>query len=260
MEQNKKGKINLIIQIAVILIGIILMGISIPPFLMNIRHIGVVFPFTIGVGCVLLGGFHQRLCYMMSCWTVISRILFGCLIVGLLILGVMSAILAFGFDRYQKSDSRPETVVVLGCKIKGRTPSYMLQYRLDCAYNILKQNPQSVCVVSGGQGDDEICPESEVMAEYLEKKGIDPSRIYEEDQSSNTKENLEFSLQRISDEKLPEQIVVATDFYHQYRANYYARTLGAQSCGASCYTNPALVFSYWVREILGVWKAWFLES
>jgi len=53
----------------------------------------------------------------------------------------------------------------------------VLRYRLDEAYRYLKDDPETICIVSGGQGYNEPCQEAEVMKKYLEDKGIDSSRI-----------------------------------------------------------------------------------
>ena len=56
-----------------------------------------------------------------------------------------------------------ETVIVLGCKTINGAPSYMLQARLDKAIEYLEENPSAVCIVTGGQGDDDIEAEADTM-------------------------------------------------------------------------------------------------
>ena len=48
------------------------------------------------------------------------------------------------------------TVVVLGAALRGEQPSRMLAERLKTAATYLRDHPESSCVVSGGQNDDEI--------------------------------------------------------------------------------------------------------
>ena len=57
----------------------------------------------------------------------------------------------------------------------------------------LQANPASVVIVSGGQGAYETVSEASAMALWLTKKGVDSSRIYLEDRSTDTQENLIFS-------------------------------------------------------------------
>ena len=85
------------------------------------------------------------------------------------------------------------TVVVLGAALRGEQPSRMLAERLKTAAAYLRDHPESSCVVSGGQNDDEIISEAEAMKRYLVGLGIEESRIYLEDRSTNTEENLRMS-------------------------------------------------------------------
>ena len=81
-------------------------------------------------------------------------------------------------------------------------------------------------MVSGGKGSDEDIPEAEAMYTYLVKKGIDPSRIYQEDKSTNTRENLTFSYEIIKENQLEQTLAIATNEFHEYRAIYLANDLG----------------------------------
>lgn len=76
------------------------------------------------------------------------------------------------------------------------------------------------------------------MQKYLVEKGIDPARIYLEDRSTNTHENLENSLQLIRQEGLCDTVVIATQVFHQYRAATLARWADAAGWGL-CLSFPA---------------------
>ena len=67
---------------------------------------------------------------------------------------------------YSKPD-KPNVVVVLGCKVRGESPSKMLRLRLDAAIKLLDEYPDVKCVVSGGKGSDEKISEAECMKNYL---------------------------------------------------------------------------------------------
>jgi hypothetical protein len=146
------------------------------------------------------------------------------------------------------------TAVVLGCQVRGEEPSLMLRRRLDVALSYLQEHPEVNCIVSGGQGRGEDVPESQVMKEYLVEHGIDPARILEEDQSTNTRENLENSFALIQQQGWEENIVIITDNFHQSRAGILARQINSEtvvghlsSCGP-LYLLP----SYWMRECGGI--------
>ena len=80
-----------------------------------------------------------------------------------------------------KTKERDLTLVVLGCQVRGESPSLMLSERLGAAYEYLSENPDSYCVVSGGQGADEAISEAECMYNYLTERGIAKERIFLED-------------------------------------------------------------------------------
>lgn len=144
------------------------------------------------------------------------------------------------------------TVVVLGCRVKNGAPSLMLKRRLDSAYGYLSENPDVCAVVSGGQGSDESISEAKCMRDYLVGRGIAPERIFEEDKSATTDENLRFSRDIIVREGLPEHITIVTDGFHQLRSDMKARRLGMEAYNISADTPWWLVPTYWVREWFGI--------
>lgn len=144
------------------------------------------------------------------------------------------------------------TAVVLGCKVRGNAPSLMLKRRLDAAYDFLTENPESFCVVSGGQGADEEYSEASVMKSYLVSKGISEDRIFSEDRSASTEENLKFSKKLIEENGLNTDITIVTDGYHQLRATLHAKRLGLNFGTYSAHTAFWLLPTYWVREWFGI--------
>lgn len=147
---------------------------------------------------------------------------------------------------------RDSTVVVLGCKVNGTSPSLMLERRLDAAYEFLSENPDVTVIVSGGKGDDEHISEAQCMKEYLVDMGISPERIFMEDKSSSTYENLKFSKKIIEDNNLSSDITIVTDSFHQLRAEMIAGELGIKAYNVSAHTPMWLIPTYWVREWFGV--------
>ena len=144
------------------------------------------------------------------------------------------------------------TVVVLGCRLYGETPSLMLNGRLKAARDYLEAHPDASCVVSGGQGPGETISEADGMSRRLLEWGISPERIYLEDQSDSTNSNIANSLEVIAQNGLSDRIVIVTDDFHQFRAQTIARRQGA-TCGAAISHTPIwLLPGYWMREIFGV--------
>ena len=158
-----------------------------------------------------------------------------------------------------KTPPKQATVIVLGAGLSGNQPSLMLAQRLNAAAHYLEKNEESVCIVSGGQGPDEVCPEAQVMYNYLVAKGIDPSRIYQESRSTSTDENIHFSHEIIQQNGLSDEIVIATQEFHQFRAQSMARRAGLSKVGACTCRSPwYLLECYWVREFAAVCHFWLL--
>lgn len=175
--------------------------------------------------------------------------------IGLVIALVYTALIVyFGNFRQPPAEWSGETVVVLGCKVNGDHPSLMLKRRLDAAAAYLQENPDAVCIVSGGQGDNETRSEASVMADYLEEQGIAPARIHQEDQSRDTKENLLFSKSIIEQEALSENVVIISDGFHQFRAWLIAQKLELHSFAVSGHTSFWLIPAYALREVLSLIK------
>ncbi len=227
----------------------------------GITHIGVLLPMLVGLLLLLYGIGEEKIFGGNGRNRKGKYAVRGIIGIGFGIFLVMSVILSLGFPRFSASSSQQQnqTVVVLGCKANENRPSRMLKNRLDAAYELLQENPDFPCVVTGGQGEDELYAESQVMKAYLVEKGIDSERIYEEREASDTKENLLFTKEVIEKKELPEQIVLVTDFYHQYRSNLDARRIGISSQGFPCKTDFPFLFSSWCREMLAVIRDWILS-
>lgn len=151
-----------------------------------------------------------------------------------------------------------QTVIVLGARVVGNRPSLMLARRLNIAATYLHANPEATCIVTGGQGADEIYPEAEVMKNYLVEKGIDPQRIIEEDQAVNTRQNI-----RLSQPLIPENsegVVIITDNFHQKRASITAGTVGMTPVYHLSSMPPVeLLPQYWLRDLPGIPLTWLEE-
>ena len=119
-------------------------------------------------------------------------------------------------------------VIVLGAHVRASGPSRALALRLDKAYEYALEHPDTLIIVSGGQGSNEPCTESSAMKEYLMEKGIPGERILEESASTNTRENLIFSRELIPKDA---SVGIISNGFHICRALHLARTLGYENLG-----------------------------
>lgn len=165
------------------------------------------------------------------------------------------------FRAIANKPDKPNVVVVLGCQVRNGSPSRMLRRRLDAAKELLDKFPDVKCVVSGGQGSDEIITEAECMKRYLIDSGISADRIIMEDKSKTTFENLKFTLEKLDEMGLGRDITIVTDGYHQYRASLIAKMNGAGKVTSySASTELRYILSYWVREWLGLTKLFIFSE
>ena len=155
-----------------------------------------------------------------------------------------------------KKPAENATAVVLGCRVYGERASLSLVERLEAAHDYLVENPEAVCVVSGGQGDGEDISEAECMYRWLVARGIDSSRIYKEEQSTSTDENIEFSKQVIKENGLNSSIAIVTSEYHSYRAGVIAEKYDLSYGTASGKTAMWLFPTFYVRELYGILAEW----
>lgn len=177
----------------------------------------------------------------------------------LLLLGILSAVVTgvlVGWASVGHEGVSCRYVVVLGAGVDGTAPSLSLRERLDAAYDYLVSNPQSICVVSGGQGDGEAITEAECMYLDLIRRGIEPERVWQEDKATSTAENLRFSLDLIEERtgSRPTQIGLVSSDYHLYRAGLMAQDQGVTAIGIPAETSLLhLEINYFLREIAAVW-------
>ncbi|MBQ4090546.1 MAG: YdcF family protein [Clostridia bacterium] len=138
-------------------------------------------------------------------------------------------------------------VILLGAK----TGSVTIEARLDRAYEYLAENPETMVVVTGGQGSDEEMSEGAYMRLGLMKRGIDDSRIIVEDRSTSTAENIEFSRAMISDGNA--SIAIVSNNYHVFRAMGIARMyFSGDIYGLPMASNIISLPHYMVREFFTV--------
>ena len=85
-------------------------------------------------------------------------------------------------------------LIVPGAKVYGDQPSDALRARIDLAWDYLSRNPDTVAILSGGQGSGENISEAECMRRTLASYGLTEDRMLLEEQSTTTAENMQFSM------------------------------------------------------------------
>lgn len=225
------------------------------PLVIGVRHIGMFAPAAVfGIFAWILLRPQKVKALLTGRHRVLWRTLLALFAAGLLCVDVILGLMVRQAVNRPESDA-PCTVLVLGCEIRGLRPSKMLQARIDSAYDYLTANPRAVCVACGGMADDEIISEAQCIRDELVRRGIDPRRIYMEDKSENTAQNISFAAEVIRQNDLPTDVAVASDYFHQYRPALYARQNGLQAQSLGCRSYRFLGPCYWAREVIAVGAA-----
>ena len=196
----------------------------------------------VALGAALLAAWHFQPARLAIC---------AVCAVGLLAATALSALIA------SSAASTPpaglDCLVVLGAGLRpDGTPTETLRYRLDAALAYLEENPETACIVSGGQGFGETRTEADAMAEYLVEHGLDESRLTKEERSTTTVENVRFS----SDLLAPDaEVAIVTNDFHLYRALRIAQKNGLPGAhGLAAPTNPLYLPHATLRECAAIAK------
>ena len=170
--------------------------------------------------------------------------------------GLFGAVMYGSYDHIQDD---PQVMVVLGCRVMPEGhPSVLLQDRLDTALDYWEEHPDVTIVTSGGEGSNEPVSEARCMADYLMEGGVPEDQILLEDQSHNTRENLQFAQEIAQEQGMGEEIAVVTQGFHMYRATQLAKAAGFTPYSLVAETEPLLFPEYYGRELLSLTK-WQVE-
>lgn len=205
---------------------------------------------ALSVVYILLHMFHARL---------LRRILTSLICIGLAVFAVTEAIVLSASTG--DPDEKCEYIIVLGARVQDTSPSISLNERIHAAYDYLTQNPDVTAILSGGQGEDEGISEAQCMFEQLTSMGIEENRLWLEDKSTSTWENLNFSMKIIQEKTgiRPAKVGILSSEYHLYRAGLFAKDCGFEAVGIPAHTSRFTIrLNYFLREVAGVWHYYVL--
>jgi uncharacterized SAM-binding protein YcdF (DUF218 family) len=144
-------------------------------------------------------------------------------------------------------------IVVLGAGLNGTEPSRVLRDRLDTACDTMEKYPEASVILCGGQGFNELIPESLAMYNYLIARGADPDRLIRESRSTDTVENIKNASEIIVSRggKSGENAVIVTCGFHMMRSKLIAKQYNLTPYGAAAATRPS-EYHYYVREYFSI--------
>ena len=175
----------------------------------------------------------------------------GAVLLGLVFFALVCARVVGGM--FREGSPNLKYVLVLGAQVKGERPSLALEKRLEKAYEYARSNPETVLILSGGQGTGEDISEAACMKAWLSERGIKEERMILEDKSASTRENLIFSDQRTG--CAGENVGIISNNFHIYRALRLAEAWGyEQAEGIAASSDPIMQPHYVVREVFALVK------
>ena len=207
------------------------------------------------IGIILFYGFMPMVGRVLPRFARVCTIVFTlALICGLILFGVTEYFII------RASFGTPETqvdyLVVLGAKVRQDGPSVSLWDRIYETVSYLNAHPDTIAIVSGGQGEDEPITEAKSMHDELVKLGISEDRIWMEYKATSTDENLRYSLDLIEEKtgRRPQTLGVLSSEYHLFRASLMAKKLGVEFVGVPAKTTKITqLINHAMREVAGVW-------
>lgn len=168
----------------------------------------------------------NRFCAIVA---MLGRILFGLFIASFIC--IQGIILMGMYPDEQAKDA--DVLLVLGARVyESGQPSATLVARLDTAAAYLKEHPETIAVLCGGQGSNEPMPEAQAMFLYLQQAGIAPERLLLESASSNTIQNIA-NAHTMLDERFSAEYhtAVITSDFHLARARRLMLSAGLDPYG-----------------------------
>lgn len=183
------------------------------------------------------------------------RVLLALLAAGFALFAVLEAMVVRG-SRADTSGEPVSAVIVLGAGVNGETPSLTLRTRIDAAAAYLESHPDIPVVLSGGQGPGEAISEAECMRRALVRRGADEGRLWLEERSTSTRENLLYSralLEQMGVD-LTQRVAVVTSDFHLCRARlmWDGETAAVPAHMPSSPYFLGLTVNYYIREAFGL--------
>lgn len=260
MRRNYRGNHSPPYNIYFLIVGLILISAAVAILLSApyVRFLGLL---LCGLGCLLV------ICYFLGALPpfvpfggiarkarVLLILILAIWFVSFLIVEALIIMDAKTSDNSEEADY----LVVLGAGLYGSTPSPSLKSRLDEALRYADRNPESIIIVSGGQGKGESITESLAMHRYLVNHGIDEKRIIQEDRASSTLENIRFSFNIIDGDwtapRIP-KVAILSNEYHLFRTKIIAGREGHKVRLVAAETPMvSLKIAYYAREYFALLK------
>lgn len=164
------------------------------------------------------------------------------------------------FGAFLGAKSPGDCLMVMGSKVlQNGKPDLMMRERVQKAAEVYQDSYHAV-IVTGGSIDPQVKEESAVLKQELIKRGVPPERIWEEDQSTSTYENLVFS-KPILEAQTCSELDVVSHAFHLARVKLTAERLEIPVHRLVAASSDRDLSSQVKREYMAYlvyWLAWVL--
>lgn len=152
---------------------------------------------------------------------IIKQFFILCCLIAVIYLSICGYVVFAGKTTYPSS---ADAIIVLGAAAWGEKPSPVFKERINHAVDLYHANIAKKIIFTGGTPKLGFATEASVGANWAVKNGVSPEHIFTENQSRNTLQNLQNSLEIAQDKGLNSFIIVS-DPYHIARAKMMAHDL-----------------------------------
>ena len=187
------------------------------------------------------------------------------IVLGILLLGLIAVVCVFVLNEIVVSKAKKyivtedtvgkdyDCILILGCGVRGDSPSLMLSDRLDKGIELYKKGVSKKLLMSGDHGKENY-DEVNVMKQVAVDNGVASEDVFMDHAGFSTYE----SVYRAKEVFEAKRILIITQEYHLYRAVYDARALGLEADGLAAESISYAGQTYRdVREILSRNKDFF---
>jgi len=180
---------------------------------------------------------------------ILKRCYIVCVLLGLVLFITLQIIIISGSHT---EDADVDVIIVLGAGLMNDRPSLILASRLNAAIDYAQTRGDIPIITTGGLGQGQTITEAEAMARYLIVRGVDEERIWKEEASTNSHENIRFAKEIMRAKGInPEnaKVAIVSNEFHLYRAKLIAEKAGFEAYGVTAET-PGLhrKLIYYFRE------------
>ncbi len=219
--------------------------------------LGVLLPSIIGIILIILSQKPRWEKYIKKIRPFIRGMIYWGFLLFLIIFIVAEGCIVLGGIYTPIPPKQPEYLVVLGAGVKeDGTPTLSLANRLERSIIYAEKHPETLIVVSGGQGRTEPMSEAEAMAQYLVDRGVKPERIIIEDRATSTMENFKYTREIIGNQ---DEIAFVTNDFHVFRSSILARRNGFTAYGYGTQTPGIVLVNSYLREFFALGKSLILD-